>query len=31
MVFIKTLMSVDQIFCCLLEMKLNLRIGPNSN
>ena len=30
-VFIKTLMNVDQIYCLLVKMKLNLRIGPNSN
>ena len=29
MVLVRTLMSVDQIYCCLLEMKLNLSIGPN--
>ena len=31
MVFIKTLMNADQIYSYLLKMKLNLRIGPNSN
>ena len=29
--FIKTLMNVDQIYSYLLKLKLNLRIGPNSN
>ena len=31
MVFIKILMNVDQIYSYLLKLKLNLRIGPNSN
>ena len=31
MVFIKTLMNVDQIHCYLLQLKLNLLIGPISN
>ena len=30
-VFNKTLMNVDQIYSYLLKLKLNLRIGPNSN
>ena len=29
--FIKTLMNVDQIYSYFLKLKLNLRIGPNSN
>ena len=29
--FIKTLMNVDQINSCLLKLKVNFRIGPNSN
>ena len=29
--FIKTLTNVDQIYSCLLKLKLNFRIGPNSN
>ena len=29
--FIKTLMNVDKIYSYLLKLKLNLRIGPNSN
>ena len=28
MVFIKTSANVDQIYCYMLKMKLNLRIGP---
>ena len=31
MVFIETLMNVDQIYSYLLKLKLNIRIGPNSN
>ena len=31
MFFIKTLMNVDQIYSCLLKLKLNFCIGPNSN
>ena len=31
MIFIKTLMNTDQIYYYLLNLKLNLRIGPNSN
>ena len=31
MLFIKTLMNVDQIYSYLLKLKLILRIGPNSN
>ena len=31
MVFIKTLMNVDQIYSYSLKLKLNLRIEPNSN
>ena len=31
MFFIKTLMNADQIYSYLLKLKLNLRIGPNSN
>ena len=31
MVFIKTLMNVDQIYSYLLIMNLNLCFGPNSN
>ena len=31
MFFIETLMNVDQIYSYLLKLKLNLRIGPNSN
>ena len=30
-IFIKTLMNVDKIYSYLLKLKLNLRIGPNSN
>ena len=29
--FIKTLMNVDQIYSCLLKLKVNFHIGPNSN
>ena len=29
--FIKTLMNVDQIYSCLLKLKVNFRIGSNSN
>ena len=29
--FIETLMNVDQLYFYLLKLKLNLRIGPNSN
>ena len=29
--FIKTLMNVDQIYSWLLKLKVNFRIGPNSN
>ena len=31
MVFITTLMNVDQLYSYMLKLKLNLRIGPNSN
>ena len=31
MVFIKTLMNVDQIYSYLLKLKLNVHIGLNSN
>ena len=31
MLFIKTLMTADQIYSFLLKLKLKLRIGPNSN
>ena len=30
MIFIKTLMNADLIYANLMELKLNLRIGPNS-
>ena len=29
--FIETLVNVDQIYSCLLKLKVNFRIGPNSN
>ena len=31
MALIKTFMNVDQIYSYKLKLKLNLRIGPNSN
>ena len=31
MLFIKTLMTADQIYSYLLKLKLKLHIGPNSN
>ena len=31
MIFIKTLMNADRIYTYLMKLKLNLRIGPNSN
>ena len=31
MIFIKTLMNADQIMSYVFKLKLNLRIGPNSN
>ena len=30
MFFIKTLLNVDQIHSYLLQLKLNLRVGPNT-
>ena len=31
MFFIKTFMKFDQIYSNLLKLKLNLRVGPNTN
>ena len=31
MIFIKALMNADKIYSYLLKLKINLRLGPNSN